>query len=157
MADLIRPHLTEHVPESQFGVWFLGTRTWARHVLERALNDLQRLIPNPCPSYPVVLDIGCGWGRSFSLLQARFSPHRMIGLDIDPEMLAVSEQEVRDNHLTVEFMQGSASRIPLPDGSIDLVFCHQTFHHLTQQEASFQLSMAWGVTARRFAWPIPKE
>lgn len=136
MADLIRADLAEYVPESPFGIWFLGTRTWARHVLERALNDLQRLIPNPRPSYPVVLDIGCGWGRSFRLLQARFLPHRLIGIDIDPKMLAVSQQEARENQLTVELMQGSAARIPLPDGSIDMVFCHQTFHHLTQQEAA---------------------
>lgn len=138
MAELIRAHLTEHVPESQFGIWFLGTRTWARHVLERALNDLQRLIPNPRPSYPVVLDIGCGWGRSFKLLRDRFAPRRLIGIDIDPQMLAVSEQEARDNRLTVELMQSSASRIPLSDGAVDLVFCHQTFHHLTQQEAALQ-------------------
>ena len=24
-----------HVPESRFGIWFLGTEIWAEHVLER--------------------------------------------------------------------------------------------------------------------------
>lgn len=134
----MRSLTADHVPESQFGIWFLGTGTWAKHVLERALNDLQRLIPNPQPSYDVVLDIGCGWGRSFKLLQERFSPRRVIGLDVDPHMLTASEAEVRSCHLSVDFILGSASRIPLPDGAIDLVFCHQTFHHLPHQEAALR-------------------
>ena len=138
MAEQMRVFVAEHVPESQFGVWFLSTGTWAKHVLERALNDLQRLIPNPQPSYGVVLDIGCGWGRSLRLLQERFSPCRLIGIDIDPHMLAASEAEALGNHISVDFVLGSASRIPLPDGSIDLIFCHQTFHHLTQQELALQ-------------------
>ena len=34
-----------HVPETAFGKWFLKTNTWTVHVLDRALNDLERLIP----------------------------------------------------------------------------------------------------------------
>lgn len=33
-----------HVPETVFGKWFLQTSTWTVHVLDRALNDLERLI-----------------------------------------------------------------------------------------------------------------
>ena len=109
----------DHVPESQFGIWFLGTGTWAKHVLERALNDLQRLIPDRQPSYDVVLDVGCGWGRSFKLLHERFSPRRLVGIDTDPHMLDVSEAEVRGDNLPVDLILGSAARIPLPDGSAD--------------------------------------
>src|SRR6476646_7744116 len=57
-----------HVPESRFGVWFLGTDTWTEHVLEEAVNDLERLIKRREPSYPVIVDVGCGWGQSFKLL-----------------------------------------------------------------------------------------
>jgi ubiquinone/menaquinone biosynthesis C-methylase UbiE len=31
-------------------------------------------------------------------------------------------------------MRGDAAALDLPDGSVDLLFCHQTFHHLTRQE-----------------------
>lgn len=126
----------DHVPESRFGIWFLGTGTWARHVLRRALDDLQRLIPNRRPSYDVVLDIGCGWGRSFALLQDRFAPRRMVGLDSDPHMIAASEAAVRGGDLQVDLILGSAARIPLPDQSADLILCHQTLHHLVQQNAA---------------------
>ena len=73
-----------HVPESRFGVWFLGTKTWEGHVLAKALDDLARLVDNRTPACPVIVDVGCGWGRSFKMLGDRFKAERMIGVDIDP-------------------------------------------------------------------------
>ena len=127
-----------HVPESRFGVWFLGTETWAIHVLTRALNDLERLIPQRSASYDVIVDIGCGWGRSFQLLHQRFKPRRLIGIDADPAMLAASAAEVGTRNMAVEFRLESASRLSLPSESADMVFCHQTFHHLVDQEGAIR-------------------
>ena len=123
-----------HVPETKIGTWFLGTGTWTRHVLERAIADLERLIPDRRLAYPVIVDVGCGWGRSFKLLHDRFRPERMIGIDIDATMVAAAANEARKNGLTVEVRRGSSSRLPLPDRSVDMVFCHQTFHHLIDQD-----------------------
>lgn len=127
-----------YVPESRFGVWFLGTETWAEHVLTRAIQDLERLIKNRSESYPVIVDVGCGFGRSFKLLHDRFAPKRMFGIDINPEMLAASAAEVARHDLAVEFLEGTSSRLPLPDQSVDMVFCHQTFHHLVEQESAIR-------------------
>ncbi len=69
-----------HVPESAFGKWFLQTDVWTVHVLERALKDLERLIPHRRPAYPVVADVGCGWGRSLEKLNDWFRPQRLIGI-----------------------------------------------------------------------------
>ncbi|MGH8403223.1 MAG: class I SAM-dependent methyltransferase, partial [Gammaproteobacteria bacterium] len=33
-----------------------------------------------------------------------------------------------------ELLRGDCSTLPLPDACVDLVFCHQTFHHLVHQE-----------------------
>jgi ubiquinone/menaquinone biosynthesis C-methylase UbiE len=123
----------DHVPETAFGKWFLRSGAWAVHVLERALNDLERLISPRAPSYPVILDVGCGWGRSFRLLQDRFSPRRMIGIDADSEMLAAAKAEADRHGLPVELHCADCARLPLGDGTVDMVFCHQTFHHLVSQ------------------------
>jgi ubiquinone/menaquinone biosynthesis C-methylase UbiE len=125
---------TVHVPETRFGLWFLGTDIWAVHVLERAIRDLERLIKDRKSSYPVILDVGCGWGRSFKLLSDRFAPRRLIGVDTDPNMLTASAVEAAKWNLRVEFRQDSGSRLSLPSQSVDMVFCHQTFHHLVDQE-----------------------
>ena len=63
-----------HVPETAFGKWFLKTETWRVHVLERAMADLVRLMPQRQASYPVVVDVGCGCGYSLPKLAQRFAP-----------------------------------------------------------------------------------
>jgi ubiquinone/menaquinone biosynthesis C-methylase UbiE len=124
------------VPESRFGIWFLKTETWAIHVLKRALQDLERLIPDRQSRYPTIVDVGCGRGRSFKLLAERFRPQRMIGIDVDGGMLKIAGAETAQERLSVEFQQTTSSRLLLPAQSVDMIFCHQTFHHLMDQEAA---------------------
>jgi len=126
------------VPETRFGKWFLRTETWTVHVLERAMQDLVRLIPQRRASYPVVVDVGCGGGRSLQKLQQRFAPAQLIGIDIDPGMLEVSAQAAARDSVPVTLIAGSSSRLPLQSNSVDLLFCHQTFHHLVEQEQAIQ-------------------
>jgi ubiquinone/menaquinone biosynthesis C-methylase UbiE len=122
-----------HVPESAFGKWFLSTHTWTIHVLERALADLERLIPDRAHSYPVIVDVGCGCGHSFKLLKDRFAPTCIVGVDIDPEMIAAAEAEAAHNNLPVDLLCADCANLPLASASIDLLFCHQSFHHLVAQ------------------------
>lgn len=133
-VELMPPPGEPHVPETAFGKWFLRTETWTVHVLERALQDLERMLPAGAGSFPVVADVGCGYGRSLAKLQQRFAPQRLIGMDIDPEMLQESAKEVAAHGMKAEFICCSSSNISLPDNSVDLLFCHQTFHHLIDQE-----------------------
>lgn len=122
--------------ESRFGTWFLGTETWALHVLERAIKDLVRLMRDRRPAEPTVVDVGCGWGRSFALLQRYLRPRLMIGIDVDEAMLAASAAEVARHGLAAWFVNATSSRLPLSSESVDIVFCHQTFHHLVDQEGA---------------------
>lgn len=126
------------MPETAFGKWFLQTSTWTIHVLDRSLNDLERLIPERRTSYPVVADVGCGWGRSLNKLNERFQPQRLIAMDIDPAMLAAAAQENGNLAGKAEFICCSSSNMQLADNSVDLLFCHQTFHHLIDQEQAIR-------------------
>jgi ubiquinone/menaquinone biosynthesis C-methylase UbiE len=129
-----------YIPETAFGDWFLQTPTWDVHVLEVALRDLEPMIPARRASYPVVIDVGCGWGRSLAKLNARFKPDRLIGFDIAPKMVEAAAREVAAlrtaNGSPAEIVQASSAALPLPDASVDLLFCHQTFHHLVDQDAA---------------------
>jgi ubiquinone/menaquinone biosynthesis C-methylase UbiE len=124
----------DHVPESRFGLWFLATDTWAVHVLTRAVNDLERLMADRRGAYPVVVDVGCGFGRSFKLLQDRFAARRLIGIDIDAQALGAAAGQAARDGVDVAFMRANSSDLPLADGTADLVFCHQTLHHFVAQE-----------------------
>jgi len=141
MLDGAQPHLGKYhqhqrnyVPESRFGFWFLGTHLWERHVIQITLDDLVHLISTPKESYSVVLDAGCGQGRALHILYSRFRPQRLIGLDAEDKALVRAHKRAVKNDLNVELLKGDCAAIALPDESIDLIFCHQTFHHLVYQE-----------------------
>lgn len=129
--------MSEHafVPETRFGIWFLGSETWLKHVLEVAIADLGRLIGKEGEQVcGTVVDVGCGQGKSFALLKQRFNPQKLIGIDADPEILEVARAQAQQDGVEVEMMFGSGAAIALADNSVDILFCHQTFHHLVEQE-----------------------
>ena len=135
--SLAKP-LPAYIPETAFGDWFLQTRTWDVHVLEVALRDLARLDPSPRAGYPVVIDVGCGWGGSLRKLNERFQPQRLVGFDIAPKMVEAATREAARVRVAgggpAEVVQADSAALPLPDASVDLLFCHQTFHHLVDQD-----------------------
>ncbi len=134
---------TTYVEETSFGFWFLQSHVWQHHVLRVAIDDLKRLIDAPLPSAPVLLDAGCGQGKSFGLLGAAFQPAQLIGLDADPHSLACSRAEAERLGLDVQLIASDCAAIQLSDASVDLLFCHQTFHHLVEQEQA--LAEFWRV------------
>ena len=126
------------VPETRFGRWFLATDTWFQSVLRVAITDLYRLIGDRTKSYPVVVDVGCGMGRSFRLLKILFRPERLVGLDLEDRNLEAARRRVQADRVPVELLRCDCAAIDLPDASADVVFCHQTFHHLVQQEKALE-------------------
>lgn len=124
------------VEESRFGNWFLKTETWRLRVLCRALDDMQRLMPAGAGRYPRVLDVGCGFGHSFPELARRFAPDRILGLDADPAIAVRAGAAAANCACNVRLHAANAAHMGLPDAHFHLVFCHQTFHHIVEQEAA---------------------
>lgn len=124
------------VEESRFGNWFLKTDTWRVHVLCRALDDLQRLMPASVVRYPRVLDVGCGYGHSFAELARRFAPDLIVGLDADSAIRARAGGAAARCERQVRLHAANAACMDLPDADFHLLLCHQTFHHIVDQEAA---------------------
>ena len=123
-----------YVEETRFGFWFLRSHTWQHHVLRVAVNDLRSLFSTPLPANPVLLDAGCGQGKSFQYLRQVFAPQHLIGVDADPHSLDLSVEEAARQGMTVELIGSDCATLAVPDASVDLLFCHQTFHHLVDQD-----------------------
>lgn len=134
MDARVKPH--DYVEESRVGFWFLGTLTWEKRVVEVALADLAKLLPDPALRCHTVLDAGCGQGKALKSLQQRFQAPRVIGVDVDAHALEAAGREAARHGLKPELIEADCARIPLPDASVDLVFCHQTLHHLVRQEGT---------------------
>ena len=129
------PFLSDsYVEETRFGLWFLRSHTWQHRVLRVAIDDLRRLFDGAPPSEPVLLDAGCGQGKSFKHLRQVFTPSRLLGVDADPDSLTMSRAEARAHGISVELIGSDCAALQLADASVDLLFCHQTFHHLVEQE-----------------------
>ncbi len=129
---------TTWVKESSFGIWFLNSNIWLNHVLNRALNDLQTLIPDKQAAYRKILDIGCGRGNSFELLDERFRPKTICAIEIDEALLKDAIHHGQQCHAHVTITLGNAEILPYPDNSFDMLFCHQSFHHIIQHELAMQ-------------------
>lgn len=122
------------IEETRFGNWFLKTATWRYSVLSRALNDLLPLIPSVPQKITAILDIGCGFGHSFQELAHRFSPELIVGVDADPAILERASTSAAQCSSQVQLLGENAAHMSIPDSHFDLIFCHQSFHHIVEQE-----------------------
>lgn len=126
------------VHESAFGKWFLNTKTWDKRVIRVALNDLLQLMDQEDKTFPRILDVGVGFGKSLLCLDEQFHPENIVGLDIDPQVIEEARYWAEQCHANVEFKIGNAAKLEIADDSFDMIFCHQTFHHLVDQESAIR-------------------
>ena len=70
-----------------------------------------------------VLDVGCGTGRSFELLEPYVGPEgRIIGVDLSPEMLEVARRKAETNGwANIQLMEGNAEQLKVSE-PVDAVF-----------------------------------
>lgn len=108
---------------------------WRRHVLPEAIFDLRLLLEDGVQTGRL-LDIGCGEGHSFRLIDRLFRPEFLMGIDVDPELVKKAKSLASNCSCPTEIRLGNATKLDLPDCSIDTIFCHQTFHHLADQKAA---------------------
>jgi SAM-dependent methyltransferase len=130
-TPLVKP--LAFVPETRFGVWFLRTEVWRIHVLGVALDSLRAMAPD-LPRGGTVLDIGTGLGHSLGALVERFQPERIHALDPDPAFPAKAAASLAACPVPVTVHRTHAEAMDLPDACVDLVFCHQSLHHIVGQE-----------------------
>lgn len=94
------------------------------------LDRMLRLVPAPRR----VLDVGCGTGRLLRSAAGRLPGRVLVGLDASAGMLSVAA----GNPGGPRYVQGTASRLPLRDGGVDLVLCTFSYRHWAEQEAGLR-------------------
>jgi ubiquinone/menaquinone biosynthesis C-methylase UbiE len=102
----------------------LYERIVARHILgpwAPSLVDAARLAAGER-----VLDLACGTGVVARIAAQRAGPAgRVTGVDLNAGMISVARSLPAPQGARVEWLEGSALAIPLPDASVDAVLCQQ--------------------------------
>ena len=122
------------VNETTIGKWFLGTGIWVRYVLAEAVATCQAIAGDRATGVNCLMDIGCGQGLAFPLLAQSFQPKTIIGVDIDERLVRRASAAAAQCTCAVQVKQGSVTCLDMPDGSVDMIFCHQLIHHVARQE-----------------------
>jgi SAM-dependent methyltransferase len=82
----------------------------------------------------LVVEVGCGTGR-LTLPLAAVTPARVMGVDSEARMLEVARS--KDAAGRVEWVRGSAYRLPVDDGQAALVMMVMVVHLLRQRVRAF--------------------
>ena len=97
----------------------------------RARAEIERLLGRPLRAGEVVLDAGCGTGWLAAGLR-RAAPHvHAIGADLSWGMLGRARSAG-----AWPLVQGDAQRLPIRDGSVDVVVSRGVLHHLPDVPAA---------------------
>lgn len=93
-------------------------------------------------SAPRVLELGCGTGALAERVIAAVPGCRLTGIDLAPRMVEAARVRLGNR---AEVLLGDAERLPFRDGSFDIAYCNDSFHHYPDpSRAAFQ---AWRVLA----------
>jgi ubiquinone/menaquinone biosynthesis C-methylase UbiE len=84
-----------------------------------------------------ILEVGPGPGHLAEAIARRAADVRIVGVDLDPDMVARAADRVRRAALDdrVSFIVGDVVALPATDGSVDLVVSTFSFHHWAERAA----------------------
>lgn len=88
-----------------------------------------------------VADVGAGTGYfAIPLAQAVGDQGQVLAIDLQEEMLSLLRQKLEkpDAPKNISLHSGSASQLPLPDKSVNMVFYANIWHELDDEDAAFR-------------------
>jgi ubiquinone/menaquinone biosynthesis C-methylase UbiE len=83
------------------------------------------------------VDIGSGTGTMTRRLARLAGPDaRVLGVEPNGMLRRVAEERCESHGVEVEFCQGLATELPLPDESVDVVWCERVLQHVPDAQAA---------------------
>lgn len=117
--------------------------------MSEAVWELKQLLKNSHSGTDTILDAGCGQGLAFVLLEQHFQLKTIIGVDIDMEQISLAPEAAKRCQCEVKLENGTVYHLNSSDSSIDMIFSHQLFHHISNQnrvlEEFFRILMPGGI------------
>ena len=88
------------------------------------------------PAEARILEVGCGRGIALPVFERLCAPARLVGLDIDRDLLIEAAANLSEHGTTAELCVGDARQMPFADGSFDVVVDFGTLFHIARPEAA---------------------
>ena len=77
-----------------------------------------------------LLDVGCGPGTLSIDLARHVAPGRVLGVDLDPSVVAEATRTAEESGLNISFVVGDFAEIDTPAAGFDVVHAHQVLQHV---------------------------
>lgn len=107
---------------------------------QRWRGQLADLIDADLPDGGTVLDVGCGTGTFAIAVAARRPDAQLVGVDGDPAILELARRKQGAD--AIEWLEGLAGDLPLPDAGTDAVATSLMLHHLLPADKHTALTEA---------------
>ena len=140
--DVIRVYdlLSTRTPSAR-GLW-LNLGYWRdANTLDDACEAMAALLAERAGMGPAdrVLDVGFGFADQDIYWTKHYQPQSIVGLNITASQVAAARTRVADLGLAdrIDLREGSATAMPIPDASVDIVTALECAFHFNTREAFF--------------------
>jgi ubiquinone/menaquinone biosynthesis C-methylase UbiE len=109
--------------------WYAGIRHTGSQI--EAWRKQAAQLTGDLPDGARILEVAPGPGY-FTIEMARLNRFQVTGLDISHTFVDIARENARQAGVSVDFRWGDASRMPLADGSFDLIICQAAFKNFSR-------------------------
>jgi ubiquinone/menaquinone biosynthesis C-methylase UbiE len=127
----------------------------SRNVLQESIEVPALVRSLKLPTGARVLEVGCGRGVALPPLAELCRPRRLVGLDVDPELLATAEQRLSERGVHAELVCGDVRDLPFDDDSFDVVVDFGTCYHVAEPDRALNEIARVLVRRGRFVHETP--
>ena len=113
---------------------------WYAGLTKKSLDEfkmLARHIAEQLPPRSRVLEVAPGPGY-FAVELAKLGDYRVTGLDISETFVDIARANALEANVRVDFRQGNASAMRLPDSRFDFILCRAAFKNFSQPAAALE-------------------
>ncbi|NOX97169.1 MAG: class I SAM-dependent methyltransferase [Nitrospirae bacterium] len=121
---------------NRFAPFYDPFRTLWRKLAAEGMEDFleRELLPRYLPQEGIILDLGSGTGANLKRLdRLRLGFKGYVGVDLSQGMIAQARKKSRGRE-GVSFLRADINRLPLRDGTFDLVISTWVFSHLKKPQ-----------------------
>jgi ubiquinone/menaquinone biosynthesis C-methylase UbiE len=111
-----------------------GLATWYANLTRKDMDEFRRLaeeLTRDLPKDSRILEIAPGPGY-LAVAMAKLGTYKITGLDISQSFVRMASEYAKNEGVSVHFIHGSASDIPLEDGFFDLIICRAAFKNFSE-------------------------